>query len=123
MPGSREAQILDGLASEPNELVFSKTSGSSFNGTTLDYVLRTMGIDTLVLTGMMTSGCVESSARDAKELGYGVIVVEDTCASWTEELHQASLRTMDGEIACVRNSGWVIERLPKEVSVVGTASS
>jgi len=95
-PGSRDAQILDELAPLPGELVFSKTSGSSFNGTTLDYVLGNMGIRTLIMTGVMTSGCVESSVRDAKDLGYGVIVVSDACASWTEELHRSSLRAVDG---------------------------
>jgi nicotinamidase-related amidase len=103
-PGSREAQILDELAPTPNELVFSKTSGSSFNGTTLDFVLRNMGIRTLIMTGVMTSGCVESSVRDAKDLGYGVVVVSDACASWTEELHQASLRAINevfGKVASV----------------------
>lgn len=103
-PGSREAQVLDELAPAPNELVFSKTSGSSFNGTTLDFVLRNMGIRTLIMTGVMTSGCVESSVRDAKDLGYGVIVVSDACASWTEELHQGSLRAINevfGKVATV----------------------
>ena len=114
-PGSREAQILDELAPEPNELVFSKTSGSSFNGTTLDYVLKNMGIETLIMTGVMTSGCVESSARDAKDLGYGVIVLHDACASWTEELHQASLRVMDGVFARVESSEWLFDRLPSPV--------
>jgi nicotinamidase-related amidase len=105
-PGSREAQVLDELAPAPNELVFSKTSGSSFNGTTLDFVLRNMGIRTLIMAGVMTSGCVESSVRDAKDLGYGVIVVSDACASWTEELHQASLRAINevfGKVATVEH--------------------
>lgn len=110
-PGSREAQILDELAPEPNELVFSKTSGSSFNGTTLDYVLKNMGITTLMMTGVMTSGCVESSVRDAKDLGFGVIVVHDACASWTEELHQASLRVVHGVFGKVKDSNWVLERV------------
>ena len=116
-PGSKEAQILDELAPEPNELVFSKTSGSSFNGTTLDYVLKNMGIETLIMTGVMTSGCVESSARDAKDLGYGVIIVHDACASWTEELHQASLRVMDGVFARVESFDWVLDRLPSPARV------
>ncbi len=120
-PGSREAQILAELAPEPNELVFSKTSGSSFNGTTLDYVLKNMGIKTLIMTGVMTSGCVESSVRDAKDLGYGVIVVHDACASWTEELHVASLRVMHGVFAKVRDSGWALERV--NTNVPGTEGS
>lgn len=112
-PGSRDAQILDELAPLPGELVFSKTSGSSFNGTTLDYVLRNMGIRTLIMTGVMTSGCVESSVRDAKDLGYGVIVVSDACASWTEELHRASLRVVDGVFGKTMLSGDVLDRISR----------
>ena len=112
-PGSREAEILDELAPLPGELVFSKTSGSSFNGTTLDYVLRNMGIRTLIMTGVMTSGCVESSVRDAKDLGYGMIVVSDACASWTEELHQASLRVVDGVFGKVMSSDQVLNRVAR----------
>jgi len=110
-PGSRDAQILDELAPLPGELVFSKTSGSSFNGTTLDYVLSNMGIRTLLMTGVMTSGCVESSVRDAKDLGYGVIVVSDACASWTEDLHQASLRVVNGVFGKTMSSDDVLSRI------------
>jgi len=115
-PGSREAQILDELAPEEGELVFSKTTGSSFNGTTLDYVMKNMGIKTLMMTGVMTSGCVESSVRDAKDLGFGVIVVHDACASWTEELHQASLRVVHGIFGKVKDSAWVLERINAHVA-------
>lgn len=110
-PGSRDAQVLEELAPEPGELVFSKTSGSSFNGTTLDYVLKNMGIRTLMMTGVMTSGCVESSVRDAKDLGYGVIVVSDACASWTQELHDASLRVVDQVFGIVKTSDQVLEQI------------
>jgi ureidoacrylate peracid hydrolase len=96
-PGSKDAEILAQLAPQEDELVFSKTTGSVFNGTNIDFVLGNMGIETLVMVGVMTSGCVESAARDAKDLGYGVIVAEDACASWSEALHRNSLRCM-GEV-------------------------
>lgn len=115
-PGSREAQILDELAPRPNELVFSKTAGSSFNGTNLDFVLRNLGIRTLVLTGVMTSGCVESAARDAKDLGYGVLLVQDACASWTEELHQASLRVVDGVFGKVTTVDRVLQEVKTHIT-------
>lgn len=110
-PGSRESEILEEIAPLPNELVFSKTAGSSFNGTNLDYVLRNMGITTLIMTGVMTSGCVESAVRDAKDLGYGVLVVDDACASWTEELHHASLRVIDGVFGKVTSVDRVLDKL------------
>ena len=71
-----------------------------------------MGIRNLVMCGVMTSGCVESAARDATDLGYGVIVASDACASWTEELHRASLRVMHGVFARVKTTAEVLSLLP-----------
>ncbi len=113
-PGSKDAQILAELAPEGDELVFSKTTGSVFNGTNIDYVLRNMDIRTLIMVGVMTSGCVESAVRDAKDLGYGVIVVEDACASWSEELHRNSLRCMNEVFAKVKTVDQILTALAEE---------
>lgn len=113
-PGSREAQILDEIAPASDELLFSKTTGSVFNSTAIHHVLFNMGIRNLVICGVMTSGCVESAVRDASDLGYGVIVVADACASWTEELHTASLRVMHGVFARVHTTMEVLAMLSKE---------
>jgi len=110
-PGSKEAQILEELAPLDDELIFSKTTGSVFNGTNIHYVLTNMGIQNLVMTGVMTSGCVESAARDAKDLGYGVIVVSDACASWSEALHSGSLRCMGEVFAKIKNTDQVLAAL------------
>src|SRR5579859_6263554 len=108
-PGSKEATILDEIAPAGDEVVFSKTTGSVFNSTAIHHVLLTMGIRNLIMCGVMTSGCVESAARDATDLGYGVIVVADACASWTQELHQASLRVMHGVFSRVQTLDEVLE--------------
>lgn len=107
-PGSKDAEILAEIAPLHDELVFSKTAGSSFNGTTLHYVLGNMGIKNLVLVGVMTSGCVESAARDAKDLGYGVIVVEDACATWSEEMQRASVRVLGEVFAKIKTTAEVL---------------
>lgn len=107
-PGSKDAQILEEIAPLEDELVFSKTAGSSFNGTTLHYVLGNMGIENLVMVGVMTSGCVESAARDAKDLGYGVIVVADACATWAEDMQRASLRVMGEVFAKIKSTADVL---------------
>ncbi|HZQ09264.1 MAG TPA: cysteine hydrolase [Anaerolineae bacterium] len=110
-PGSKDAAILDEIAPQDDEIVFSKTTGSVFNSSPIDHVLGSMGIRNLILCGVMTSGCVESAARDAIDHGYGVIVVADACASWTEELHRASLRVMNGVFARVQTSDQVIQAM------------
>lgn len=103
-PGSKEASILEDIAPVGDEIVFSKTTGSVFNSSPIHQVLISMGIRNLIMCGVMTSGCVESAARDATDLGYGVVVVADACASWTEELHQASLRVMHGVFSRIQTT-------------------
>ena len=107
-PGSREATILDEIAPTGDEIIFSKTTGSVFNSTPIHHVLSNMGVRNLVMCGVMTSGCVESAARDAADFGYGVIVASDACASWTEELHCASLRVMHGVFARIQTTAEVL---------------
>jgi ureidoacrylate peracid hydrolase len=82
-----------------------------FNSTPIHHVLGNMGIRNLVICGVMTSGCVESAARDAADLGYGVVVVSDACASWTQELHEASLRVMHGVFARIQTTDEVLSTI------------
>lgn len=93
-PGSREAEILDEVKALADEIVLTKTASSAFNGTTLDRVLRGLGIQNLILCGVFTTNCVESAARDGADLGYACMVVEDACGSLLEEMHLASIRVM-----------------------------
>jgi nicotinamidase-related amidase len=120
-PGSKEATILDEIAPVGDEIVFSKTTGSVFNSTAIHHVLLSMGIRNLIMCGVMTSGCVESAARDAIDLGFGVIVVADACASWTEELHQASLRVMHGVFSRVQTMDQVLDGIQSSRAVAAGA--
>jgi nicotinamidase-related amidase len=109
--GSKEAEILDEIKPAGDEMVFDKTTGSVFNSTNIHYVLRNVGIETLLMVGVMTSGCVESAARDAKDLGYHVIVVEDACATWTHDMHVASIRVMSEVFAKIKATDDVLAAL------------
>ena len=92
--GSMEHQIVSTLSPRENELVVDKNASSAFNGTGIDQLLRNMKLDTLVVTGMATDMCVETTARDAADRGYNVIVVEDATATFFEEHHIAALSAM-----------------------------
>jgi nicotinamidase-related amidase len=72
-------------------VVHKKTFGA-FNSSDLDEVLRAHGIDTLVICGISTNCCVETTARDAADRGYGVVIVDEGCADYDEAAHDASLR-------------------------------
>jgi len=93
-PGSHEAQFLPEVAPEESEIVLTKTTSSAFNGTALDRVLRALGVCNLIVCGVFTSNCVESTVRDGADLGYSCLVVEDACGALLEEMHLASIRAM-----------------------------
>ena len=80
-PASADAEILPELAPAGDELVFSKTAGSVFCATNIEYVLRNLGITTLVVTGVVTTGCVHTAVTDAADRGFHVILVEDGCGA------------------------------------------
>ena len=95
-PGSRDADFIESVAPEPDrdEIVINKTASGVFSSTNLHYVLKNLGIDGLFVVGVYTNECVETTVRDACDLGYLVTVVEDCCATVTPELHVASLATL-----------------------------
>ena len=78
----------------PREVVVTKYRYSSFWGTELDLILRSNGIKTVVVTGIVTSGCVESTARDAFSADYYLVVPGDACADWNNRDQEASLAAM-----------------------------
>lgn len=107
--GSPEHQIVDELTPRHGELVIDKNASSPFNGTGVDQLLRNLLVDTLVVTGMATDMCVETTARDAADRGYNVIVVEDAVATFFPEHHTAALSALARVYAQVWDSVRVLE--------------
>ena len=89
--GTFEHEVIAALAPAAGELVIDKNTSSAFNSTGLEWLLRNMDVDTLVLAGMATDMCVETTARDAADRGFNVIVVEDATATFFEHHHRAAL--------------------------------
>lgn len=110
-PGSKEAEIIEEIAPLPGEVVLSKTTSGVFNSTNADQMLRHMDIDTLIMTGVVTCGCVESSTREACDKDFNVLLVEDACATHTAERHVASIRAMHGRYALVRTTDEVLRQI------------
>lgn len=90
--GSWDFQVVDGLTPAPDETVITKSRYSGFAGTTLDAVLRTRGVRNLLVTGIASNVCVESTVRDAYFLEYWPVVVGDaTMAAGPDEIQRATL--------------------------------
>ncbi len=92
--GSAGQEILEELAPQAGDLVVRKYRSSAFWGTNLDMLLRSNAIETVIVTGCTTEGCVESTARDALFNDYYVVLPEDCVASDDPLQHQASLFLM-----------------------------
>lgn len=105
---SREAQILDELTPQPSDVVLTKTGSGAFTSTNLDHLLRNLGVTTLVVCGMWTNSCVETTVRHAGDLDYRVVVVDDACVAMTRENHANSLAYLDNNFCTVKTADQVI---------------
>ena len=94
--GAWDAQVLDAIAPAEDEIVIPKTSSSPFISTNIDYVLRNLGARSLLLAGILTDQCIDSSARYACDLGYLVTIATDACATHSRERHDWALRNNRG---------------------------
>ena len=94
--GSWDAKVFDAIAPTEDEIVLPKTSSSVFISTNIDYVLRNLGIRSLIIAGVLTDQCIDSAVRDACDLGYLVTVPADACATLSAARHDWALRNNRG---------------------------
>ncbi len=92
----------------PGDIEVAKYRYSAFVGTNLELILKRLGIKTLIMTGMATNVCVESTARDAFMRDFYVVFLEDCLAAGTREAHEASLRTLGDSFGFVTSSSEVV---------------
>jgi ureidoacrylate peracid hydrolase len=109
--GSKGHDIHPSLAPHPQDIVFDKYRYSALVpcSSSLDRWLRDRGIETVIITGVLTNVCCESTARDAHMMGYRVFFIADATATMTDPEHNATLRTMGGYFADVRSAASMIE--------------
>lgn len=98
---SSDAQFVAPLRVEAADIVIDKRRFDSFLGTDLDLILRAKEIKRVIVAGVSTNVCVESTVRSASERGYNVVVARDATAAASTELHQAALRSMAYAFATV----------------------
>lgn len=110
-PGSKEAEFLPEVAPRADEIVVNKTASGVFSSTNLNYVLKNLGIESLFVVGVYTNECVETTIRDACDLGYLVTLVEDACTTVTRELHDASIKTLRDRYSRVKTTAEVLQEL------------
>jgi ureidoacrylate peracid hydrolase len=105
--GSWGAQFYE-VAPQPGETIVRKSRYSAFADTNLDLVLRATGRQSVLLTGVSTNVCVESTLREALFHDYHVTLVEDCCASYEQELHDSTVRNVAKYFGYVHTSSDVV---------------
>ena len=101
--GSPYGAFAAGLEPEADELVVSKQYPSAFFGTSLASTLTSLGIDSVLLTGLTTSGCVRATCVDAMSHGFRTTVVAEACGDRHPAPHEANLFDMNAKYADVVN--------------------
>lgn len=109
--GSHEAKIIPAVGPVGDEIHIPKTSSGIFNSTNIEYVLRNLGIEYLVIYGIMTDQCVECAIRDAADRGFLVTQIEDACTAEDPKRHATSLEAMCGHYCRTRTTNQMIEEI------------
>jgi maleamate amidohydrolase len=99
--GSPLVEVDQRIRPLPGERVVEKKYASAFFGTNLDVDLRTLGVDTVVMTGCTTSGCIRASAVDSLQYGFHTIVVREAVGDRAAGPHEANLFDIDAKYADV----------------------
>lgn len=101
LKGSPLGAFPEGLEPREGELVITKQYPSAFFGTSLPATLTSMGIDTLIVTGLTTSGCIRATVLDTMQYGFIPIVVSDACGDRDPRPHEANLFDLQAKYADV----------------------
>jgi len=120
------AEFAEGLAPAPDEIVITKQYASAFFGTSLASSLTSMKIDTVLIAGVSTSGCIRATAVDACQHGFIPLVVRDAVGDRAPGPHEANLYDLQAKYAEVISLsdaceylGRVVARRQKEESLLG----
>lgn len=115
VPGERtpELEIHPAVSPKAGEIVLTKRSVGPFSTTNLDEVLKRQGVDTLVLMGIGTSGCVLTTVRFAADMGYKLVVLSDCCADRDNEVQRVIMEKIFPRQAIVITSDQLLRVLEK----------
>jgi|SRR5579872_2682341 len=103
-------QVHPGVAPVPGDATVVKRRVSAFTGSDLDVVLRAQGIDSLVLTGISTSGVVLSTTREAADRDFELTILSDGCADLDDEVHRVLMeKVLPRQAAIMTTEEWIAQ--------------
>lgn len=107
-PGSFGHDLVDSL--KPADFTVEKINYSAFYQTRLEYVLKAIGVDTLIVGGIVTNGGVASTLRDAHLRGIHTVLLSDGCAAFSQKVHDATLVSL-GSVTDVMTCAEAVEKI------------
>jgi nicotinamidase-related amidase len=113
--------FLPALDQQPGDIVVTKRSWGAFATTDLEAQLRSRGVTQVVVTGLVTSGGVEATARQAYEQGFNVTLAVDAMTDMREEAHQFSIRNVFPRVGETGSTQEIISLLKRELPERGSA--
>jgi maleamate amidohydrolase len=114
IPGEPLAEIVPELSPTAQDVIIVKQYASAFFGTSLAALLTSLGVDTIILTGCSTSGCVRATAVDGMQHGFRVIVPRECVGDRHRQPHEANLFDIDSKYGDVVSKAAVIDYLLRE---------
>jgi nicotinamidase-related amidase len=110
-PGSKEAEFLEEVAPYGDEIIINKTASGVFTSTNIEFVLRNLGVTSLLVAGVYTNECVSTTVRDASDLGFFTTLVEDACATVTPVLQANTINVLRDRYARIQSTHEVLAEL------------
>lgn len=108
--GGKGYEVREEIAPVAGETIVRKLTMGAFNSGNIDTVLRSMGLTSLVVAGVSTNACVETTARDAADRGYATVIVDEATADYDQAAHDATMRAFHFNLGrVVRSSRELIE--------------
>lgn len=117
--GDWDADYVDGIEPRDEEYEVGKLRYDGFRGTPLATYLRGEDVETVLVCGVATNVCVESTARSAYEAGFNVIAIEDCCAAFDEAAHAQALENVEQLLGTTMTTADLQERLPAKEPQTG----
>jgi len=112
-PGSREADFLEEVAPQGDEIIINKTASGVFNASNIHYILRNMGISALYVAGVYTNECVSTTIRDGSDLGFSMTLIEDATTTVTPTLQENTVSVLRDRYARIVTTNDAIDELNK----------
>jgi ureidoacrylate peracid hydrolase len=111
--GTWDADIVDEIKPLSEDYIVVKRRDSAFHDTEIEVWLRSLGVDTIIFSGIDTSICVETSLRDAFNIGYDIVLISDATASSNKKHYESTLDNVNGYYGLVMDLKEFSQYLPQ----------